>query len=43
MLPPDLIVTVLLGLVLDFFFACINVVYGIPEPIDAFEIDSYKL
>ena len=41
-LPPDLILTGLPGFDLYFFFACINVVYGIPEPIDAFEIDDGK-
>ena len=40
--PPDLMVTGL-ELNLDFFFACSNIVYGIPAANDAFEIDSYVL
>ena len=40
MLPPDLIGIGASGFNLYFFFACINIVYGIPEPMDAFKIDS---
>ena len=45
MLPPDLIGTglSLSGLNLDFFLACNNVVYGIPDSIDALNIDSYVI
>ena len=45
MFPPDLIGTglSLLELNLDFFLACNNVVYGMPDAIDAFDIDSYVL